>query len=150
MSNAFWNLWPEIESRTEAIQVSRQGVWAAIFSCAITALVSVLSIFGFDWFSLLDAAIFAVIAWRIYRLSLPWSIAGLVFFVAERIFGLYHSAVKVSFVGWIVAALLTLCYMNSVRATSFLHKNKEAPVALVDTPINNEVKSEEIEVTESS
>jgi hypothetical protein len=98
---------------------------AASFSCAVTILVSVFSLFGFDLFSLLDGAIFGIIAWRIYKLSFSWSIVGLLFFVAERVEGLHRGLVKVNAFGWIFAGALTMCYLNSIRATWFLRKNRK-------------------------
>jgi hypothetical protein len=126
--SAFWNLWPEMESRVSAIQVTRQGVLAAALSCSLTALVSALSVGGYTLYNFLDALIFAIVAWRIYRLSFSWSIFGFVFFLVERIDGVMRGTIKINLVGWIIAAAFVMCYVNSIRATWFLRKNKEPQV----------------------
>jgi hypothetical protein len=126
--SAFWNLWPEMESRVLAIQVTRQGVLAAVLSCVLTALVSALSVGGYTLYNFLDALIFAIVAWRIYRLSFSWSIFGLVFFLVERIDGVTRGTIKINLVGWIIAAAFVMCYVNSIRATWFLRKNKDTQV----------------------
>jgi len=123
--NAFWNLWPQIESRGGAIQVTRQGVVAASLSCGLTTIAAVLSLMGFSPFQLLDAAIFAVIAWRIYRLSFSWSIFGLTWFLIEKADQVRTGTPKISIIGWLVAAAFVMCYVNSIRATYFLRRNKE-------------------------
>ena len=126
--SAFWNLWPEMESRASAIQVTRQGVLAAALSSALTALISALSVGGYTLYNFLDAFIFAIVAWRIYRLSFSWSIFGLVFFLVERIDGVMRGTIKINLVGWIMAAALVMCYVNSIRSTWFLRKNKAPQV----------------------
>ena len=124
--SAFWELIPEINSRESAIQVTRQGVLAAVFTCVTTVIVGVLSLLGFNPYSLVDAIIFAVVAWRIYRLSFSWSVIGLVLFTIEKVDQLFKSAiVHPNIFGWIVAAVLAMCYVNSIRATWYLRKNKE-------------------------
>jgi hypothetical protein len=127
--SAFWKLIPEIDGRESAIQVTRQGVVAAAFSCIVTLVFSAFSFGGFNPYNLLDAAIFFVVAWRIYRLSLAWSVIGLVFFLIEKFDQLFNSARgKPNIIGWIIAAALVMCYVNSIRATWFLRKNKEPKV----------------------
>jgi signal transduction histidine kinase len=130
MSNsAIWELIPEINSRESAIQVTYQGVLAAVFSCVITVILAVLSLFGFNPWCLVDAIIFAVVAWRIYRLSFSWSVIGLVLFIIEKVYQLFSSTiVHPNIFGWIIAAVCVMCYVNSIRATWFLRKNNEPKV----------------------
>ena len=118
--SAFWNLWPEMESRASAIQVTRQGVLAAALSSALTALISALSVGGYTLYNFLDAFIFAIVAWRIYRLSFSWSIFGLVFFLVERIDGVMRGTIKINLVGWIMAAALcdVLCEFYPLNLVS--------------------------------
>ncbi|MGP8175059.1 MAG: hypothetical protein ACLP7O_11005 [Terracidiphilus sp.] len=131
--SAFWELIPEITSRESAIQVTRQGVLAAALSCAITAVFSVLSAGGFNPHNLLDAVVFLVVAWRIYRLSLSWSIFGLIWFLIEKIDQLFdNTRIGPNVFGWIIAAAFVMCYVNSIRATWFLRKNKEPIVGPSD------------------
>jgi hypothetical protein len=127
--SSFWNLWPEFDNRAAAIQASRQGVVAASISCILTILIAFFTLLspirGFSLYTLLDAAIFGIIAWRIYRLSFSWSIFGLAFFVFERIYGVVEGTIKLNVLGWLIAAIFLLCYLNSVRATHFLRRRKE-------------------------
>jgi hypothetical protein len=131
--SAVWELIPEINSRESAIQVTRQGVLAAGLSCTLTLVFSVLSFGGFNPYNLLDAVIFLVVAWRIYRLSFSWSVVGLIFFVIEKVDQLFRSTIlHPNIFGWIIAAVFVMCYVNSIRATWFLRKNKEP---IVEPPV---------------
>ena len=143
--SAFWDLLPEIDSRVSAIQVTRQGVLAAALSCAITAVVSILSVGGFNPYNLLDAVIFCVVAWRIYRLSLTWSVFGLIWFLIEKIYQLVdNTRTRPNVFGWIIAAAFVMCYVNSIRATWFLRKNKKPIVEPADqTGISNQNTTKE-------
>jgi hypothetical protein len=127
--SVFWELIPEISSRESAIQVTRQGVLAAAVSSTLTAIVSILSVGGFNPYNLIDAVVFMVVAWRIYRQSFSWSIVGLVIFIIEKVDQLFSSTIVHSnIVGWIVTAVFVMCYVNSIRATWYLRKNKEPKV----------------------
>jgi hypothetical protein len=69
MKNSWW---PSVETKSGAKEAAHLGAGAAVFVAAVTAIFSVLAIFGihilsgFSVTALFDAAIFGVVAWRIY------------------------------------------------------------------------------------
>src|SRR5438046_10176292 len=75
--------WPSVETEVEAKGAAHQGAGAAVFVASVTALFSVLAMFdirilpGFSPLSLVDAGLFAIVAWRIYRMSRAWALVGL-------------------------------------------------------------------------
>ncbi len=75
--------WPSVETEVEARGAAHQGAGAAVFVASVTGLFSVLAMFdirilpGFSPLSLVDAGLFAIMAWRIYRMSRAWALVGL-------------------------------------------------------------------------
>jgi hypothetical protein len=82
------------------------------FVAAITGLMAPLSIFqrrplaGFDGWSLLDAVLFVVIAWRIRRMSGTWAVLGFLIYLLEVVFNFATGKAGAPGVG-IVIFLLT-------------------------------------------
>jgi hypothetical protein len=109
-----------------------------VFVAAITALFSVLAIFGvqilsgFSATALFDAAIFGVVAWRIYRMSRAWAVVGLVGFVAERGYALYAHGFTVG-AGIIVGVVILFAFINGVRGTFAFHKLSTSPPTDAET-----------------
>lgn len=144
---SFWKFWPRMDSRTSAIQSMWQGTFAAGFSCVLTAIFAIASIAlkhpnaGIDGFALGDSAIFAFIAWRIFRLSLIWSVLGLLIFVAGHLRMMLTNQAMKGYDSLVVFALLVLCYVNAIRGAWFLRKNpeppQESPVESHATPSKN-------------
>jgi hypothetical protein len=70
--NAFW---PEVSTLEDARWAIKQGVWAAVFVAVVTGIVSFValslhkSVLGVSGSGLVDAAIFAAVAWGIYKNS---------------------------------------------------------------------------------
>src|SRR5260370_26128070 len=67
--------WPPVSYREGARQAAREGAGAAVFVAGVNALFGVLAIFGlqilpgFSRLSLVDAALFSLVAWQTYRMS---------------------------------------------------------------------------------
>jgi hypothetical protein len=82
--------WPDVETIEGAKWATRQAFWAAIFCVGVTLFFVVLSLFGveiikgFGVSSLIDAALFAAIAFGLRRKSRFAAVAGLVLYLAER------------------------------------------------------------------
>ncbi len=75
------NSWfPSVDTESGAKSAAHQGAGAAIFVASITALFAILAIFdiriiaGFSPWALLDAGLFGLAAWRIYRMSRVWAV----------------------------------------------------------------------------
>jgi hypothetical protein len=119
--------WPEIideDSARSAAHVA--GGWAAAVAgfttlLAIISMAADTSIMGNGPWSLLDAALFGVVAWRVWCGSRAWAIAGLVLYLLEIGLSL---ATRGSGIG-ILTILVVLALINGVRGTFELHKYAE-------------------------
>jgi hypothetical protein len=127
-------LWPKITNVEEAKQAAQQGAAYAAVVAALTTLVSAYALYvghaviGIDGWGLVDASIFAVAAWRLYRYSFPWAIAGLAMMIAEVAFKV-SAGQGPGFLGILIIAGL----LAGVRGTFFIRKElkRQAKFALV-------------------
>jgi hypothetical protein len=90
----------------------------------VTAILATLPMFGVTFLNVgalafVDAAIFAVIAFGIFRFSRIAAVAGFVLFVAERLFMWWETG-KAQ--GWILAVILAFAFLNAARATFALSR----------------------------
>ena len=119
-------IWPEITHTEIAKKAARQGFWAAVFCASMTAVLSILGhagieVFGIKNFGLLelgDAVLYAVIAWRIYKMSRIAAIAGLSLYLYSRI----NMWVDYGPRNPVIAIIFTLMFINSIRGTFTYHK----------------------------
>ena len=83
--------WPTITDMDSAKYAAMEGMGAAAFVSIVNGFVGVLILFGikilnFDAYILVDATIFGIIAWTIYKkYSRIAATAGLAFFLIEKI-----------------------------------------------------------------
>jgi len=118
--------WPKITDEASAKKTAKQGMVAAIYVAASTSIVALLKSKGFDDWSLIDAAIFAIIAYGIYKVSRTAAVVGFtLFLLSSRIFlwvrhGLGGDIVAIMFS--FIAILVTLAFINSMRGTFAYHK----------------------------
>jgi len=113
--------WPTIVDSQSARKAARAGVIAAALVAAVTALVSLSSLAGYNVLgppsysplSLIDAAVFASIAWGVHRLSRAAAVAGLALFLLERGYAVLHRGEA----GGIIAIFLALWFVHGVRGT---------------------------------
>src|SRR5271170_5210149 len=105
-------LWPSIANPSDAENAAKIGAGAALFiavlTCglAIAALINGRPQFGVDGFGLVDASLFALVAWRVRNHSFAWAMAGLVLYLFEVLWGLVsltHGAVGIVMVFIILA-----------------------------------------------
>jgi hypothetical protein len=119
--------WPEIIDEDSARSAAHlAGGWAAVVAglttlLAVISMASETSIMGSGPWSLLDAALFGVVAWRVWCGSRAWAIAGLSLYLLEIGFSL---ATRGSGVG-ILTIIIVLALINGVRGTFELHKYVE-------------------------
>jgi hypothetical protein len=122
-------LWPKIKDATSAEDATKPAVAASAFVAAVSALLASLSlmqhkpVLGFSGESLVDAAVFVVIAWRTRKMSRLWSILGLVLYLAEVIFNVVDSP-NASFS--VLAVIFILAYVGAIRGTFAYHRYREA------------------------
>ena len=126
--------WPDVSTLAGARSARMYGVWAALFSAVVTAifatwsLVSEKPVLDFvDASAFVDVAIFAGVAFGIYKGSRFAAIAGLVVFVGEKV---YQMAVSSTGSGIFLALALTYCYVTAIRGTYALHRlRREQPAS---------------------
>lgn len=124
-------LFPAITSISDAQTVGRQGTWAACFVAGTTAIVALASIFGMlpkefpiNGWSLIDAALYAIIAWGIYQRSRIAALMGLIVYCLERIY--MQITLGASFgAGIFVTLIIIFAFINSVRGTFAYHRMKQ-------------------------
>lgn len=124
MNNRNW-YWPDVSDLDGAKSAARYGMWCAIFVACVTTFVVFLgsfgvSIFGVKTSALLDALLFAGIAYGLSRYSRFAAVAGFALFVLEKIYMLLHTGNILS-VG-VVGVLIALGLFNSIRGTFAYYK----------------------------
>jgi hypothetical protein len=105
--------WPDIHDTKSA----KQAVWGATGAALFVSAMTLLSV-ALGWrpqSSLLDAIIFAVIAWRIYKMSKAWAIVGWVLYAIELGSNLYVFGLK--FGTLITGAFLLAAFLAGIRGT---------------------------------
>ena len=101
---------------------------AALFIAVVTGLAASFRVLGVDRTALLDAGLFALVAFGIFRVSRFAATFGLVLFVVERIVMLAMGQSA----GGILGIFLLLAFSNSVRGAFAYHRlRKQVDVAAV-------------------
>ena len=123
-------VWPPIYSSERAIVFMHSGAGMAAFSSVLTAAINITAIclkrpvLGMDGWGLIEAALFAVIAWRVYRLSTAWAVFGLALFTLEKLIGII---INPRLGATSVAGIIFLFfYVHAVRGGLYLRKLKKA------------------------
>lgn len=120
--------WPEITDEESARSAAHMaGGWAAAVTGLTTLLVviNMLSssrILGIGPSALLDAALFGIVAWRVWNGSRPWAIAGLSLYALEIAWNVVHNPPGIG----ILTIIILLALINGVRGTFRLHAYMEA------------------------
>ena len=113
-------IWPTIVDTTTAQKASKQGLWASAWCAGATIVFVVLAqlgtqMFNFDMWALLDAFLFIVIGWGIYKMNRIAAVAGLVLYIIERLSMWSEQGPKNA----AIAIFITLMFINSIVV--FLH-----------------------------
>lgn len=117
MNSGSW-YWPDVSDLHGAKDATKYGMWCAIIVAAITAGLSVLTIMGMgirgiSAYALIDAFVFAGIAYGLSRYSRFAAVAGFVLYLAEKI---YAYVVTGSILGVGVLAVVVLFgLLNGIR-----------------------------------
>jgi hypothetical protein len=130
--------WPAIEDESSAEAATKPAVGASAFFAAVTGLIATLSIFqhrpvlGFSGWSLADAILFVIIAWRIRAMSRTWAVLGLLIYLLEVVFNLATG--KAGAVG-VLTIIFVLAYIGAIRGTFAFYRyrrmaNAEQPPAI--------------------
>jgi hypothetical protein len=124
--NLGW-LWPAITSEEEAKKAARSGVYAAGYVAIITGLIAIIAIvlrekvLGMDGWAMVDALLFAFLAWRIFKHSLGWAIAGTMIYFGEICWRWSTTGVPKP-MSVLTTGLIVLAFISGVRGVAFLNK----------------------------
>ncbi len=125
--------WPTIEDEGSAQAATKSAVGVSGFIAAVTALLSILSIAyrkpigGIDAWGLADAVIFAVIAWRIHKMSRAWAIVGILMYLLEVGYKLVTSP---SGALGVLTIVFILAYISAIRGTFAYHRYRQTVIAV--------------------
>jgi hypothetical protein len=135
-------LWPVITNEEEAKKAAKSGAYGAMFIAVITCTLSLVGIatkepfFGMNKWGMVDAFLFAVIAWRVFSFSFSWAVFGLLLYFAEICWR--WSTVGPPKSGGIVTTGIIVLLLNAgVRGTAFLSNrenlsnNLRAPIIVI-------------------
>jgi hypothetical protein len=130
--------WPELTGLQESEQAAHYGAGVCFFIAGVTTIVAGLSvalakpILGLNAWSFVDAGLFAIAGWRVWRFSKTWAVLALILYVVERGYALVSSPVPA---GLIMTVIFTLALIGSVRGTFAYHafKRKESTASLSAT-----------------
>jgi len=120
-------MWPDVGTPESARYAVRQAFWGAIFVCGVTTLFAFIAMSASDPrlpvgpSALVDAAIFAMIAFGIWKESRVAAIAGLGVYVLEQLYML--SAPGQWGVGRFFVIVALICaFIGGIRGTFALHE----------------------------
>lgn len=119
MQNKKW-YWPDVSDLDGAKEAARYGMWCAVFVAGVTTFVVLLATFGVSIMgtkpaALLDAVLFAGIAFGLSKNSRFAAVAGFVLFMIEKIYMLMTTGSFLS-VG-VLGIIIGLGFLNSIRGT---------------------------------
>jgi hypothetical protein len=120
-------LWPRVDTLETASAATRPAFWVAVLSTVVTVVLMGLGMAGVhlpaalqrDGWSILDVAIYALIAAGLWRHSRPAAYAGLIAYLANLVWITVEFG-KLPHPFW--TALYTLVYIHGIRGTRALHQ----------------------------
>jgi len=115
--------WPDISCSDAARKAAMQGAVAALLVSIVTGLAAFFGLMGANRGALLDTMVFGLISLGIYKMYRAAAIAGLLFFVYERIYALSH--IGIQGIG-IIAIIISVCFINAIRGTFAYHRYKRS------------------------
>ena len=131
--------WQDVNDKESAAYATRLAMWASYIVAGATTLLAVLSItsgkaiLGVSGWSLLDAVLFAIIGWRISRLSRAWAIVGLCLYILEAVSSIGSRGLGIG----VLTIIFIIAYINAVRGTFAYHrlaKLEQTPVVAESLP----------------
>lgn len=122
--------WPEMTDLESAESAAHAGAGACFFVAAVTSLVAVISIslsrpiMGLNGWSFVDASLFAIAGWRMWRFSRPWAIVALAMYLLERVYAAISN--PGASMAIVMTVILTLLLIGGIRGTFAYHRFKKA------------------------
>lgn len=125
-------LWPPVDTLDTAKSTAKLGAVTAAIVAGVTALFAILSLFGVEFASiwaLVDAGLFALIAFGIYKMSRMAAVLGLLLYL----WGQVSQILVTGRTNYILFLLFTLYLVHGIRGTFAYHKlKKEAPEPVIE------------------
>jgi hypothetical protein len=123
------SLWPKIESPEAAKSAMKNAASASFIIVAVTGTVAVLAIMlghpilGIGGSALVDAALFALIGWRISKHSRIAAVLGLLLYLLEA-GQRFISSGSAPAAGSVVTVLFIIYFIHGVRGAMYLHQSQ--------------------------
>ncbi len=123
-------IWPNVNTLAGAVWATEQAFYAAAFCAVLTSVMSLLGVIGvqsvaevgFGYGTLLDAAIFALIAFGLWKQSSFAAWSGLLFYCFERVGDWILFDTK----GLVVSFVFLFAFVSGVRGTVTLRRLKQS------------------------
>jgi len=125
-------IWPSFETIEDAKWATKQAMIAAIICASVTGLVSILAICGVEFvtktlhlsgLSLIDAAMFGLIAVFLAKQSRVAAWCGLIVYLVERVYA--WATVPGSQTNVLLPVIFTLAFITGVRGAHAFHRLSE-------------------------
>lgn len=130
--NPMSGFWPAVNTLEAAKNTAKQGAVSAAIVAVITGIMAILSLFGVDTVSiwaLVDAGLFALIAFGIYKMSRIAAILGLLLYLWGQI-GVITSTGNTNVILFI---LFVLYFIHGIRGTFAYHNlKKQQPEPVIE------------------
>ena len=127
--NNWW--WPDVSTSELAKEATKRGMWAAVIVSVIIAIVATIAASSgeikmgntsINAWVFVDSAIFAAVAFGLYKQSRFAAVIGLVFYIIEKVDQFANAAGNIGSV--FTSAIILLCFIGAVRGTYALHRMK--------------------------
>lgn len=117
--------WATIKDKETAIIVAKNASYFVFLLTIISAILSGFQLFGATRLGLIDSALFGMIGFGLYKLSRFAAVAGLLIYLLGKVYTfIVYLTIPQSF--WII--LISLVYINGIRATFVYHKLEGATI----------------------
>jgi len=129
MNSGSW-YWPDVDNLEGAEDACRLAMWCAMLVSGVTALLAFLALNGIrilpiSGSALVDAAIFAAVAYGLSRHSRFAAVAGFVLFLIERIYMVIQTGTI--FGAGVLGIVFLIGFLNGMRGAFAYHKLKSQP-----------------------
>jgi hypothetical protein len=126
--------WLRITNKASARRAIKGGFWACVFIAVVDTAFATYSLSTrqkmagyYDAWVFVDGALFAIIAWRLWKNSRTWAVIGVLLEGFEIVDKLQHAVSTFS----VVTVLLFLAIINAARGTYALHSYVEQEAVLL-------------------
>lgn len=128
--------WKEIYDKETAEDATKAAVGVSYFVAGLTGLLAVISLFvgksimGVSGWSLVDAALFAIVGWRIGKLSRGWTIFGALLYLLEAVISMGTRGGGIG----VLTIVFLIAYVNAIRGVFAHHRYErtESTAAIVE------------------